>query len=143
MNKMLFIPKSDLLELLKQAFDAGWTGFQDLKEGAAETLLEQYLEEKKRKNAEAGRGIPVEVALEPRPEPAFMPDQRGSGEQAPQMVGTWQVQHDTAYPPPQGNWDYTSAGSVVVANDPGSSHPASDTQTESSDITYVSVSTTH
>ena len=76
--KMLFISRDDVLDLLKKAFDEGWGGYQDLRDSTAESLLDELLENKRRK-VENGRSIPVAVRLDPvdwapSPESTFVPD---------------------------------------------------------------------
>ena len=44
---MVFVSKTDMIELLKQAFEEGWNGYLDLKDATADKLFEDYLETKK------------------------------------------------------------------------------------------------
>jgi hypothetical protein len=74
MNKLLFIPKQDVIELLEKAFDAGWGGFRDLKEGTVSALLQDYIDEKKKIHAERGVKSPVEI------EPAFVAEETNSSD---------------------------------------------------------------
>lgn len=71
---MLFVPRGEILELLKSAFDEGWNGYQDLRDATADKLLDEYLAERKEKS-DKGRSVPVEVHLEPLPESAFRSDE--------------------------------------------------------------------
>lgn len=70
---MLFVPRTEILELLREAFDEGWNGYQDLKDATADRILDEYLARRKEKS-DKGRSCPVEVCLEPLPESAFRSD---------------------------------------------------------------------
>lgn len=70
---MLFVPRSEILELLREAFDEGWNGYQDLRDTTADRILDEYLAKRKEKS-DKGRSYPVEVSLEPLPEIAFRSD---------------------------------------------------------------------
>ena len=54
-SQMLFIPKREILEMLKSAFDEGWQGYQDLRDPTAEQILDDWCEEyKERRLKETG-----------------------------------------------------------------------------------------
>jgi hypothetical protein len=40
---MLFMSRKDIIQLLKSAFEEGWSGYLDLRDATAESLLEDYL----------------------------------------------------------------------------------------------------
>lgn len=46
-DTMLFLPRSGIIELLKLAFDEGWSGYQDLRDEKVEKLLDDYLVSRK------------------------------------------------------------------------------------------------
>lgn len=65
-SQMLFIPKREILEMLKAAFDEGWQGYQDLRDPTAEQILDDWCEDyKERRLQETGMTPVTDVQMQP------------------------------------------------------------------------------
>jgi hypothetical protein len=65
----IVVTKKEIIELLKTAFNEGWDGYYDLRDSVVEKLIDDFLEERKKKSRSMS-----EIRLQENPS-AILPEQ--------------------------------------------------------------------
>lgn len=61
MSDMLFLPKREIIEMLKEAFNEGWEGYRDLCDSAIERILDEHVEKHEKKRLQETETLAAKV----------------------------------------------------------------------------------